>query len=133
MTEQGTAIEQILRQAIRFEENAYEFYTGAVELVERPHIRQVLLDMASEEVKHKERLQDLLEGDTARIVSVRKQRQIEDLKLAEYLVPRQLPGARLRPTAGKLLARPRPSRGSEQRTGAAPGAHPEGLPGSDAV
>lgn len=85
-----TAIEQILKQAIRFEEDAYEFYTGAIEVVERPHIREVLSDMAREEVKHKERLQALLDGDTARIISVRKQRQIEDLKLAEYLVPRQL-------------------------------------------
>jgi rubrerythrin len=85
-----TAIEQILKQAIRFEEDAYEFYTGAIEVVERPHIREVLSDMAREEVKHKERLQALLDGDTARIISVRKQRQIEDLKLAEYLVPGQL-------------------------------------------
>jgi rubrerythrin len=90
MAERATAIEQILRQAIRFEENAYDFYTGAVETVERPHIRQVLLDMAAEEVKHKDRLQALLEGDTARIIAVRRQKQIEDLKLAEYLVPRQL-------------------------------------------
>jgi rubrerythrin len=90
MSKQGTAIEQILRQAIRFEENAYEFYTGAVEMVERPHIRGVLLDMASEEVKHKERLQALLDGDVTRIVAVAKRGQIQDLKLAEYLVPRQL-------------------------------------------
>ena len=90
MAKQSTAIEQILEQAIRFEENAYEFYTGAVEMVERPHIREALVDMANEEVKHKERLQALLDGDTERIMAVRKQGQIEDLKLAEYLVPRQL-------------------------------------------
>jgi rubrerythrin len=90
MAEKGTAIEQILRQAIRFEENAYDFYTSAVEMVERSHIRQVLLDMAGEEAKHKDRLQALLAGDTARILKVRGQRQIEDLKLAEYLVPQAL-------------------------------------------
>lgn len=90
MSKQDTAIEQILQQAIRFEENAYEFYTSAVEMVKRPHIREVLSDMANEEVKHKERLQALLDGDVARIVSVSKRGQIEDLKLAEYLVPRQL-------------------------------------------
>jgi rubrerythrin len=90
MSKDDTAIEQILRQAIRFEEDAHDFYTGAVEMVERPHIRQVLMDMADEEVKHKERLQALLDGDTAQIVSVRKRGQIQDLKLAEYLVPREL-------------------------------------------
>ena len=89
MSKQDTAIEQILQQAIRFEENAYEFYTGAVEMGERPHIRGVLLDMANEEVKHKERLQALLDGNVARIVAVAKRGQIEDLKLAEYLVPQQ--------------------------------------------
>lgn len=90
MTGTDSAIEQILRQAIRFEEDAYNFYIGAVEMVERPHIRQALLDMAAEEVKHKEHLQDLLAGDTTKIVSVHKQGQIQDLKLAEYLVPRPL-------------------------------------------
>jgi rubrerythrin len=90
MPQRGSVIEQILQQAIRFEEDAYAFYTGAVEMVERPHIRQMLLDLAGQEVVHKDRLQTLLDGDTARIMSVRKQRQIQDLKLAEYLVPREL-------------------------------------------
>jgi rubrerythrin len=90
MSEQDSPIEQILRQAIRFEENAYEFYTGAVEIAERSNIRQVLLDMAAEEVKHKDRLQALLDGNATRIISVRNRGQIDDLKLAEYLVPREL-------------------------------------------
>lgn len=90
MSKQDTAIEQILWQAIRFEENAYAFYMRAIEMVERPHIREVLVDMANQEVKHKERLQALLDGDTERIISVRKRGQIEDLKLAEYLVSREL-------------------------------------------
>ena len=59
-------------------------------MVERAHIRAALEDLATEEVKHKEQLQALLAGDTARILSVRKRGQIEDLKLAEYLVPRPL-------------------------------------------
>jgi rubrerythrin len=90
MTEKDTSIEQVLRQAIRFEEDAHEFYTGAIEMVERPHIKQALVELAGEEVKHKERLQDLLAGDTSRIIAVRKRDQVEDLKLAEYLVPRPL-------------------------------------------
>jgi rubrerythrin len=90
MTEKDTAIEQVLRQAIRFEEDAHKFYTGAVEMVERPHIRATLAELAEEEVKHKERLQELLSGDTSRIIAVRKRGQVEDLKLAEYLVPRPL-------------------------------------------
>jgi rubrerythrin len=83
MTDKETALEQILRQAIRFEEDAYDFYTGAVGMVKRPHIREALQDMAAEELKHKDR-------DTARIVSASKMDKIGDLKLAEYLVPRPL-------------------------------------------
>lgn len=90
MTEEDTTIEQILEQAIRFEEDAYNFYAGAIGMVERPHIRAALEDLGAEEVKHKERLQALLAGDTTRIISVRKRGQIQDLKLAEYLVPRPL-------------------------------------------
>jgi rubrerythrin len=90
MTDRGTTIEQILEQAIRFEEDAYSFYSGAIELVERAHIRASLEELAQEEVKHKKQLQALLAGDTARIISVGKRGQIEDLKLAEYLVPRPL-------------------------------------------
>jgi rubrerythrin len=90
MTDKGTTIEQILGQAIRFEEDAYAFYSDAIEMVERTHIRATLEELAQEEVKHKERLQALLAGDTSQIISARSRRQIEDLKLAEYLVPRPL-------------------------------------------
>jgi rubrerythrin len=90
MTDKDTTIEQILAQAIRFEEDAHSFYLGAIDMVEGVHIRAALEDLAQEEVKHKERLQALLDGDTTRIISVRKRGQIEDLKLAEYLVPRPL-------------------------------------------
>jgi rubrerythrin len=90
MTDKGTTIEQILGQAIRFEEDAHHFYLGAIDMVERAHIRAALEDLAQEEVKHKEQLQALLAGDTTRIISVRNRGQIEDLKLAEYLVPRPL-------------------------------------------
>ena len=86
----GTAIEQILEQAVRFEEDAHDFYCGAKDLVERANIRAALEELATEEVKHKEKLQALLAGDTTRIIAVSKRGQIDDLKLAEYLVPRPL-------------------------------------------
>ena len=90
MPDKDTSIEQILRKAIQFEETAFEFYTGAVDMVQQPHIKSVLKDLAGEEVKHKERLQHLLEGDVQAIVAVQKRDQIQDLKLAEYLVPQPL-------------------------------------------
>jgi rubrerythrin len=86
MSQQSTDIEQILRQAIGFEQDAYDFYTKAVAMVKLDHVRQTLSDLAKEEIKHKQNLQDLLSGNVEAILSVRKPQQIRDLKLAEYLV-----------------------------------------------
>ena len=85
MSEQNATIEQILEQAIRFEEQAYDFYTAAVDMVKQPHIKDTLKDLAAEEVKHKEKLQALLEGNIESLIAV-PQQKVQDLKLAEYLV-----------------------------------------------
>ena len=54
-------------------------------MVKLPHVQDMLNELAGEEVKHKERLEELLEGDTEQIIAA-KQDKIEDLKLADYLV-----------------------------------------------
>jgi rubrerythrin len=90
MSPKDTALERILDQAIRFEEDAYQFYTKAMTMVKRPNIKDTLQDLARQEVKHKQRLQALLEGNTEAIVAIPRQGKIEDLKLAEYLVSRPL-------------------------------------------
>jgi rubrerythrin len=79
-------VEGIIRRAIRFEEDAYNFYTGASEMVKLPHVQDMLNELAGEEVKHKERLEELLAGDTEQIVAAKQSQKIEDLKLADYLV-----------------------------------------------
>jgi rubrerythrin len=86
MSETSREIEQILKRAIQFEEQARDFYRGAVGMVKQPHVQEMLRDLASEEIKHKERLETLLAGNTEALVSVQKRGQIQDLKLAEYLV-----------------------------------------------
>ena len=83
-------ITPIIHKAISFEQDAYDFYTNAINMVSRPHVQQVLDELAQEEIKHKERLEGLLDGDTEAIVSVQERDKIEDLKLAEYLVARPL-------------------------------------------
>jgi len=90
MSQKDTALERILDQAIRFEEDAYQFYTKAKAMVKRSHIKGTLQDLAKQEVKHKQRLQALREGNTETIIAMPRQGKIEDLKLAEYLVPRPL-------------------------------------------
>ena len=79
-------VEGIIRRAIRFEEDAYNFYTGASAMVKLPHVKDMLNELAGEEVKHKEKLEGLLAGDTEQIVAAKQRQKIEDLKLADYLV-----------------------------------------------
>jgi rubrerythrin len=86
MPEERMTVEGIIQRAIRFEENAYDFYTGASEMVKFPHVREMLNELAGEEVKHKEKLEGLLASDTEQIVAAKQRRQIQDLKLADYLV-----------------------------------------------
>lgn len=86
MPENDMIVEEIIRKAIRFEEEAYDFYTGASRMVELLHIGDMLNELADEEVKHKERLEKLLEGDIEKIVAAQQGHKIEDLKLADYLV-----------------------------------------------
>jgi len=84
MSEKEQGVEQIIKQAIRFEKDAYAFYIRALGMVKQPHIKDTLQDLADQEVEHKEKLQKLLEGDLDSILAVK--RKIQDLGLAEYLV-----------------------------------------------
>ena len=86
MSDTGAMIAQVLERAIRFEEQAYDFYMGALDMVKQPHIREVLSEMGDEEIKHKEKLQALLDGDTESLISAQQRDKVEDLRLADYLV-----------------------------------------------
>ena len=79
-------VEGIIQRAIQVEEDAYSFYIGASKMVKREHIQDMLNELAGEEVKHKEKLEELLAGDTEQIVAVKQSQKIQDLKLADYLV-----------------------------------------------
>jgi rubrerythrin len=83
-------VEGIIQRAIQVEEDAYSFYTEASEMVKLPHVRDMLNELAGEEVKHKEKLEELLAGDnTEQIIAAGQSHKIQDLKLADYLVVSQ--------------------------------------------
>jgi len=90
MPKEYMTVEGIIQRAIRIEEDAYNLYTGASEMVKLPHVQDMLNELAGEEVKHKEKLEELLEGNTEKIVAAGQGHKIEDLKLADYLVPQPL-------------------------------------------
>jgi rubrerythrin len=90
MPQEQMMVEGIIQRAIQVEENAYSFYTEASEMVKLPHVRDMLSELAGEEVKHKEKLEELLAGDTEQIVAAQQSQKIQDLKLADYLVAQPL-------------------------------------------
>jgi rubrerythrin len=83
-------VEEIIQRAIQVEEDAHNFYTGASKLVKLSHVRDMLNELAGEEVKHKEKLEELLAGDTEQIIAAGQDHKIQDLKLADYLVSQPL-------------------------------------------
>jgi len=85
-------IEEILREAIQGEVESYELYTGAVELVRAQHIKELLGELAQEELGHKAALERLLanpdqiEGQ----VDALRQSDVVDYKIADHLIVQPL-------------------------------------------
>jgi rubrerythrin len=90
MSEKDMSVEEVVRQAIKAEQEAHDFYVAASRMVTAPHVQETLNELAGEEAKHKEKLEKLLKGDVERIVSRQQPHKIQDLKLAEYLMPQSL-------------------------------------------
>ena len=80
------AIRNVLRTAIQREIDAYTLYSSAAANVDDPQARDMLNDLAAQEVGHRKRLEGLLEGKVFRVLSKRQQQQVEDLKITDYLV-----------------------------------------------
>ena len=55
-------VEEVVKVAIKFEQTAYLFYTGLVEKV-RPEVRPLVRDLAAEEKRHCELLDQLARSD----------------------------------------------------------------------
>jgi rubrerythrin len=80
------AIRNALRTAIQREIEAYTLYSSAAANVDDPQAKDMLNDLAAQEVGHRTKLEGLLEGKVFRVLSRRQQQQVEDLKITDYLV-----------------------------------------------
>ncbi|NIV37980.1 MAG: hypothetical protein GWN58_53770 [Anaerolineae bacterium] len=85
-------IEQILREAIQGEVEAYELYSGAVEMVRAEHIKELLGELAQEELGHKVALEKLLANpdQISGQVAALQEAEIVDYKIADHLVAHPL-------------------------------------------
>lgn len=90
MSSPSNPLQSIIRTAIQREIDANTLYTNAAKLASTPHTRDLLLDMAAQELGHRNRLEALLKGDTFRAVTRRQQKQVVDLKITDYLVEEPL-------------------------------------------
>ena len=90
MSTSDNAIRDILRTAIQREIDAYTLYTNAAKMIETPHVREILNDLAAQEVGHRNKLEGLLNGNVFRVISKGQQQQVVDLKITDYLVEEPL-------------------------------------------
>jgi rubrerythrin len=85
-------IEQILREAIQGEVDSYDLYTNAMDLVRAEHIKELLGELAQEELGHKAALEKML-AEPSQIrgqVAALQKAGIVDYKIADHLVARPL-------------------------------------------
>ena len=74
--------DEIIRFAIDNEEEAVKAYGDMSERAQVPGLKELLLELQKEEKKHKKLLQDL----TSEKVESLKLKEVEDLKISDYLV-----------------------------------------------
>jgi rubrerythrin len=84
-------LEEILRQAIRFEEESYALYSNAAKSSDIADAVTMLEELAQQELMHKRKLQRLQEEGVADLAPMVKTSEAQDLKLAEHLqIPSKL-------------------------------------------
>ena len=84
-------LEEILRQAIRFEDESYALYTNALKITQVADARAMLEDLALQELGHKKKLQRLQEKGVSDLAPVVNTSEAQDLRLADYLkIPDEL-------------------------------------------
>jgi rubrerythrin len=90
MSMQNNPLHAIIRTAIQREIDANTLYSNAAALAKTPNGRDLLLDMAAQELGHRNRLEAMLKGDVFKVLSKKQLKQVVDLKITDYLVEEPL-------------------------------------------
>ena len=80
------SIQTILRTAIQREIEAHVLYSAAAEMVEAPHAKKILKELAIQEVGYRRKLEALAEGKVFSVLSKPQKKKVVDLKITDYLV-----------------------------------------------
>lgn len=79
-------IRAILRTAIQRETEAHALYSQAAQMIKAAHVRELLGELAAQELGHRNRLEALLRGDVFRVISRAQARQVKDYKITDHLI-----------------------------------------------
>ena len=90
MSTASNPVQDVLRTAIQREIDAYTLYSTTAESVETPHARDLLKELAAQELGHRNRLESLLAGNVFRVLSRTQQKKFVDLKITDYLTEEPL-------------------------------------------
>ncbi|MGR3219712.1 MAG: rubredoxin-like domain-containing protein [Candidatus Anammoxibacter sp.] len=80
------SVDEILKQAAAKEQEAFEFYKNALEIVKDAGAIQLIDELAKEELAHKERLENFKPGDLKDC----ELKKIQDLRISEFLVEEEI-------------------------------------------
>lgn len=90
-------LKEILDLAINFERESYVFYSSLVETIKNRALHEILQDLATAEVAHRTKLEDLarsIEEQGNKVFVDMEPRSVENLKLGDLLMPVDLePGS----------------------------------------
>lgn len=79
-------VKEIIKQAAQQEDKAYRFYMDALKFVKDAAAQLWLKELAGEEIKHRDLLQNF---DTSKVKKF-KPEKIQDLHISEYLVDKDI-------------------------------------------
>lgn len=74
-------VDEILDFAIQKEQDAADFYTGLADKMDRKHLKQIFLDFAEEEKRHKSKLIAAKDGK----IMLSSEKKVQDLGIGDHL------------------------------------------------
>jgi rubrerythrin len=93
----NSELKEILDLAINFEKESYVFYSGLVETIQNRALHGVLKDLATSEIGHRTKLENLMkdiEEVGQKVIVDMEPKEVQNLKLGDLLLPMDLkPGS----------------------------------------
>ncbi len=80
------SVDEIIKQAIVKEQESFEFYKNALEIVTDAGARQLIDELAKEELEHKDKLANFKPED----LKDYEMKKIRDLRISEFLVDKEI-------------------------------------------